>query len=253
LVQTAHLALPRFSRRGFAGVAITLIACSFSACVVDGPLEQTPGTRDTIRVAWRTPLVGNTGTLDLLASDGLRLFTLVDGVSAYDLGTGARLWRAPRAPIAPPNVVSRDGRVFVSSSAAIALDAGTGAELWRFHPDTTSDALSAVDGRAFYIGSDTGTVYALDVRTGQPFWSAEAVARGTYRTDVTSILSFEDVLYVSVIEETSPTGHLKRGWMVAMDRFTGRVLWRYRNERPNEPHDARRRASGGVGSLASDE
>jgi outer membrane protein assembly factor BamB len=189
---------------------------------------------------------------DLLSSDGVRLFTLVDGVSAYNLATGVRMWQSPRPPIGPPNVVTSAGRVFVSSSAAIALDAATGTELWRFQPDTVSDAISAADNRAYYIGSDTGVVYALDVRTGQPLWSAQAVARGTYRTDVTSILPFEDVLYVSVIQELSANGFLKRGWMVAMDRFTGRVLWRYVNERANEPHDVGRQAVAGRMLLIND-
>jgi outer membrane protein assembly factor BamB len=61
-----------------------------------------------------------------------------------------------------------------------------------------------------------------------------------------------DTLYASFVEDTSPTGHLKRGWIVALERQGGRVLWRYVNERANEPHDAGRHAVAGRMLLVSD-
>ncbi|HEY0024785.1 MAG TPA: PQQ-binding-like beta-propeller repeat protein [Longimicrobium sp.] len=237
-----------------------LVAALFvgPGCVAD---PARPVVSDSIPVAWRTPLdteSGGTPALHGIAADGERLYVVSKGVAAFHLGTGAKIWHTPGAAappglgLAPFNVVARDGRVFTSSHVARALNAATGAELWTFTPDTSATAVSAVDERAFYIGTDSRRVYALDVATGQPRWSVEVLPGGPYRTVVTGIVAHGDSLYVSLVEETSPTGHLKRGWIVAVDRNDGTVLWRYVNERSGEPHDAGRHAVAGRMLLVND-
>jgi outer membrane protein assembly factor BamB len=214
-----------------------------------------PVATDSIRVAWSTPL-GVTGSFTPgyqgISTDGERLYILWRGVTAYDLETGAQKWQTPGTGWGPENVVARDGRVFTASNVARALNAETGAEIWRFTADTAAVASSAVDERAFYIGTESRRVYALDVATGQPLWWSEVLPRGPYRAVVTGILAHGDTLYVSLVEETSPTGHLKRGWIVALERNGGRVLWRYVNESANEPHDAGRHAVAGRMLLVND-
>lgn len=216
---------------------LVMLAAAPAACGIEGPVE--PGTRDTVTVAWRTSISTRTIGGDVLATDDARLYALVDGLSAYDLGTGQRAWRKDlgltRSATA---VVHSAGRVFVASSHAVALDARTGAELWRFTPDSIASSSPAVDERALYIGTQTRRVYALDVATGRPLWSAETIPQGPYPSTVTRVVTSGDTVYASLVEELSPTGHLKRGWIVALDRLTGAVLWRWVNERPNEPHDA---------------
>lgn len=239
--------LPAFARLG--GLALLLLASA--ACEGEGPVA--PGTRDTVTVAWRTAVTDETLSLHELAADDSRLFALVDGVTAYDLQSGARVWKADLALSRGATVVLQsDGRVFVSSSDALALDARTGAELWRFTADTEAPAEPAVDERALYVGTTSRRVYALAVATGQPLWSTEVLPAGPYPAFVTGIVASGDTVYASVLEETSPTGHLKRGWIVAVDRITGRVLWRYVNERAGEPHDAGRHAVAGRMLLAND-
>jgi outer membrane protein assembly factor BamB len=95
-------------------------------------------------------------------------------------------------------------------------------------------------------------VYALDVATGQPKWWAEVLPKGAYHSEVTEILAHGDTLYASLVEDVSPTGHLKRGWIVAVDRRDGRVLWRFVNERPGENHSADRHAVAGRMLLVND-
>ncbi|MBW3571005.1 MAG: PQQ-like beta-propeller repeat protein, partial [Gemmatimonadetes bacterium] len=220
-------------------VPVLLYAMLTGAGCAPDPTQ--PVVADSIPVAWSTPL-GITGSFTpgyhAISTDGERLYILWRGVTAYDLDTGAQKWQTPGTGRGPENVLARNGRVFTASDVARALDAATGAEIWRFTPDTAASASSAVDERAFYIGTESRRVYALDVATGQPLWWAEVLPRGSYRAVITGILAHGDTLYASLVEETSPTGHLKRGWIVAVERNGGQVLWRYVNERANEPHDA---------------
>jgi outer membrane protein assembly factor BamB len=170
-----------------------------------------------------------------MAADESHLYTLLGmDVAAYDLDSGTQIWRVPRASIRPSNVVASQGRVFVSSSVALALDAETGNELWRFTPDSLSRSHSTVDERAFYFGTRGGHVYALDAATGQPFWATESLTQGPYPSSVLSLATQGDTVYASLIEDTSPTGHLKRGIVVALDRHTGAELSRHMNEHPTE-------------------
>ncbi|MBW3570673.1 MAG: PQQ-like beta-propeller repeat protein [Gemmatimonadetes bacterium] len=187
-----------------------------------------------------------------IAADEHLLFVPARGVAAYELATGAPAWQVASVGQPPENVVVRDGRVFTAGTIARALDSGTGRELWRFAGDSVAPVVSAADERAFYVLSESRQVYGLDVVTGQPLWSAEALPQGQYRALSTGIVVHGDTLYASFVEETSPTGHLKRGWIVALERNGGRVLWRYVNERPNEPHDAGRHAVAGRMLLVND-
>ncbi|HEX6368112.1 MAG TPA: PQQ-binding-like beta-propeller repeat protein [Longimicrobium sp.] len=224
-----------------------------AGCAPDPTQPAAPA--DSIQVAWRIPL-GESGAITPgfhdISADDERLYVLWKGVTAYDLGTGEQRWQVPRTERGPDNVVARDGRVFTSSDVARALNAATGAELWRFVPDAEAAATTAVDERAFYIGTESRRVYALDVSTGRPLWSAEVLPRGPHPSQVTGIVAHGDSLYVSLVEDTSPTGHLKRGWIVAVDRLTGAVLWRWVNEKADEPHDAGRHAVAGRMLLVND-
>lgn len=236
-----------------AAAALAYAAIAQAGCAPD--LTQ-PVPPDSIRIAWHTPVPefaeGGYPVYHHTSADAERLYVLFRGVRAYSLVTGALVWQAPPVPRAPESVVVRDGRVFTSGSQARALNAGTGAELWRFTADTDAPGISAADERAFYIGTESRRVYALDVASGQPLWWVEVLPKGDYPAVVTGIVAHGDTLYASVVEETSPTGHLKRGWIVALERQGGRILWRYVNERPNEPHDASRHAVAGRMLLVND-
>ncbi|NNC31923.1 PQQ-binding-like beta-propeller repeat protein [Longimicrobium terrae] len=194
---------------------------------------------------------GNSGREDL-AIDDHAFYTLISGVSAYDLNTGALLWRTARPAGRPLNLVVAAGRVFVPASEIFALDARTGAELWRVTPDSLGRVEAAVDDRAFYVGTDSRRVIAYDVATGRMLWSEEVLASGPYYASVDAIITHGDTVYASVLEYLNQSGGLKRGWMMALDRNTGRVLWRYLNERVNEPHDAGNHAVAGRMLLIND-
>jgi outer membrane protein assembly factor BamB len=149
-------------------------------------------------------------------------------------------------------VVVRDGRVFTAADVVRALDARTGVELWRFQPDTIAPAEPAVDERAFYIATRSRRVYALDVATGQPLWNVEAFGKGPYPVGAVGVVTSGDTVYASFVEDTNLAGGYKRGWIIALDRRSGLLLWRYVNERANEAHDAGRATIAGPMLLADD-
>ncbi|HEY8636414.1 MAG TPA: PQQ-binding-like beta-propeller repeat protein, partial [Candidatus Limnocylindrales bacterium] len=84
-------------------------------------------------------------------------------LSARDVATGAERWRFQgggiiRAPAIAGNVVYApvDGEQRV-----YALDAATGGELWQFDLDSTNQCCIAVAQGLVFVGTSTGSVYAL--------------------------------------------------------------------------------------------
>lgn len=235
-------------------ILLGLLICSFGAAC-EAPPGVGPGLADSIQVAWRQPLRASTvpsPALHRMATDGQRLYVLWRGITAFDLTTGVELWQTPVAEQSSRSIVVRDGRVFESAVVARALDAATGAELWRFRPDTVALAETAVDERAFYIATASRRVYALDVATGTPLWSVKAIDDGPFGARGVDFVTSGDTVYAALVEELNLSGGLKRGWMVALDRRTGRVLWRYANERTGEAHDVGGAAVAGRMLLAND-
>ncbi|MBB4634874.1 PQQ-binding-like beta-propeller repeat protein [Longimicrobium terrae] len=230
-----------------------LVLCAQAGCIPDATPTEPEKPGGTIAVVWRTPVtLINTGREDL-AVDEHAFYTLYRGISAYDTDSGALLWNVPESAYRALNLVAVSGRVFVASVSVRAYDARSGAELWRSAVDSLARTEIAADERAVYVGTDTRRVLALDVATGRTLWSADAVVPdGDYRESVIGIVTHGDTVYAAVIQELNQSGGRKRGWMVALDRNTGRVLWRYVNERENEPHDLGNHAVAGRMLLMND-
>lgn len=228
-----------------------VLAIHAAACAPDGttaPAKQ----RDEIEVVWRTPVTASGAGREDLAIDDHAFYTLVNGLTAYDLNTGAPLWNVPESRYRALNLVVSGGRLFVASTDVQAIDARTGAALWRAGVDSLARMETTADDRAVYVGTDTRRVVALDVVTGRPLWSAEVLADGAYRESVVGIVAHGDTVYAAIVQELNQSGGAKRGWMVALDRNTGRVLWRYVNERLDEPHDVGGHAVAGRMLLLND-
>jgi outer membrane protein assembly factor BamB len=164
------------------------------------------------------------------ATDGTRVYAVAAGVIALDAESGALLWRAHLERYNPMNVVVRDGRVFAVEAVALALDPATGRELWRFAPDANGAlGFSAADERALYFGTDSHRVYALDVATGQPLWSTDVGPDWAFRGTVHGVSVSGDTVYAGVEQYNAANGYVASGWIFALDRATGRVLWSWRN------------------------
>jgi hypothetical protein len=69
-----------------------------------------------------------------------------------------------------PIVVGDTAYVGTSSGTLYALDAATGAERWRFTGDASLEMTPAYQDGIVYIPSQVGTLYAIDANTGAQVW-----------------------------------------------------------------------------------
>ncbi len=210
-----------------AGMTLPLVAlgCRNSASPVDGARHQ---------VIWRVPVsqVGG-GWHGTPAIVGNRVFfELNNGVTAFDVGTGAVLWQSAVKPNASPaaeNIVARGGRLFLAEAVEVlGLDAATGAILWRFTPDAqAAESESAVDDVAMYIGTRTHKVYALDVRTGTALWTTDIGPTWSYPGFIKGMSVSGDTVYAGGVRYLNQFGGISAGVIAALDRRDGHVLWMY--------------------------
>ena len=123
---------------------------------------------ETANDVWSSPAV----------SGGVAFFGSLDhNVYAVGLEDGTERWRfgAEGAVTATPVVAG--GRVYVGSfsSSFFALDAGTGSEVWRFDGAERWYWGGAVaDESTIYAPSLDGSVYALDLDSGELNWALQA-------------------------------------------------------------------------------
>lgn len=180
---------------------------------------------------WRTPLETRMSTSDELpATDGERVYAIAGGMVTFDARSGSIVWTYQLTFTVPRNATVRNGRVMAAEGIAFALDAATGRELWRFTPDSHSGfGESTADDRAFYFGTASHRVYALDQNTGALLWSRDLGPDWKYPGHVKGAAVSGDTLYVSAEQYYAQNGYIATGWIFAMDRGTGEILWRYQN------------------------
>ncbi|HEY7769794.1 PQQ-binding-like beta-propeller repeat protein [Longimicrobium sp.] len=180
---------------------------------------------------WRTPLEAKMSTSDELpATDRERVYAIAGGMVTFDARSGEIVWTYRLTFTVPKNATVRNGRVMAAEGIAFALDASTGKELWRFTPDSHSGfGESTADDRAFYFGTASHRVYALDQNTGALLWSRDLGPDWKYPGHVKGAAVSGDTLYVSAEQFYAQNGYISTGWIFAMDRATGEILWRYQN------------------------
>ncbi|MBW3572078.1 MAG: PQQ-binding-like beta-propeller repeat protein [Gemmatimonadetes bacterium] len=127
-------------------------------------------------------------------------------------------------------MIVRNGRLLAAEGVAFALDATTGEELWRFDQESHSAfSESAADEGAFYVGTATHRVYALDQRNGAVLWSTDIGPDWQYFGTIAGIAVSGDTVYAGAEQFNAENGYIATGWIVALDRATGAVLWKFRN------------------------
>ncbi len=90
---------------------------------------------------------------------------------ALDARTGIKLWGRPIAIGSGPAVAN--GLVYFGTDGGTvyALDDRTGAEVWTYKAGSTVDLAPAVANGVVYFGSYDGNLYALNASTGAKLWS----------------------------------------------------------------------------------
>lgn len=184
------------------------------------------------KVLWKTPVQGKlAGSGRVPATDGQRIYATGAGVAAFDAQNGAMLWQSlPFTASIPTFLSARDGQVFFAEAVAVGLDAQSGRERWRFKPDgDASLSQSAVDDQAFYFGTDSRNAYAVRVSDGTPLWSTRLGSDWQSGSWIKGLSVSGDTVYAAVDRYYSQNGYYSAGVIVALDRTTGRELWRYQN------------------------
>lgn len=194
-----------------------------------------PGPAPPYRVVWEVdleegaaPIAGPVLSAEALVIPGRR------EVVALDPATGEERWSVERAPgAAGPAALAQGLAVFTEGSgdeaAAVAVSLDDGEEAWRASIDGTAPGgVTVADGSA-YLGTNGGTVYALDVEDGDERWTAgtgerESEAGGP--EDVGSTPAVSGGAVVVTAEDRAE----RTGAVYALDSTSGERRWLFRPE-----------------------
>lgn len=214
---------------------------AMAALVVVACKEREPPKRASSEIAplWRVvlhPTNDYIGWHGIPGTDGRRFYIETDtGVRALDAATGATAWDVKlfeeHGGTASMNVLVAGGGVYLAEPSAVyALSAVDGALCWRVSlPDTVRSSLShlAADDRALYASARDGTTYALALATGATLWRAPLPAEWRYGGTSVGHAVSGDTVYVAGYHTLDVTTGVRTGLVRALDRATGRELWRW--------------------------
>ena len=180
-------------------------------------------------VAWSFKAGGSVLAAPAVAGSRI-VFGSYDGkVVALEATTGTLAWShdTGKAVVSTPAV--HDGVAVVGSRSydLLGLDVATGRVVWNRYLWFSWIESNVVvrDGVGHVGSSDAGRVYAFDMKTGAPRWETDVYGWPWSTPAVTDHL----VVVGTIGDPTYPAPH--RAGLVALDRTTGRVTWRF----PLEP------------------
>jgi quinohemoprotein ethanol dehydrogenase len=142
----------------------------------------------------------------------------------------------PVSPVAT-QPIAVDGIIYMSSGLSVvrAVDGVTGKQLWTFDPkvaEVSGDKLRQGWGNRgiaywngkVYTGTNDGRLIAVDAKTGTQVWSAQTTENGDgrYITGAPRIMNGRVLIGHGGADSASI-----RGYIVAHDAETGKLLWRF--------------------------
>lgn len=223
-------------------VLFALLACG------DGPTAS-PASR--VRERWHEPQAGYGWARPAVAGGRAYFGTSNGQIIARDAGTGAQRWSAEVGAsvesVDGANIVARDGVVAVSLTRhTVGLEAVTGRELWRYaaprdtgfgasgNPGVVKGSHLDADEQTLYVPAWGASVSAVDLRTGAVRWvwqpgralTDTAASGHLYRSGAEGVRVDGDLVFATVWHWIIPYGGASEGWLVALDRATGRERWR---------------------------
>jgi outer membrane protein assembly factor BamB len=167
-------------------------------------------------------------------SGGRLVFGSFDGlVHALDAATGEVQWKtdAQGAVLSTPAVAGDLLIVGTRSYDVLALKAATGEIAWKSYVwfSWVESSATVVDGAAYIGSSDALAVFALDAATGKRLWTADVSGWAWGQPAVT-----DDRVFMTTSGLRGYSGDTRRGGVMALERETGRPVWRYASEPPEE-------------------
>jgi outer membrane protein assembly factor BamB len=161
-----------------------------------------------------------------LVASGRVYFGSFDGrVYALDATTGAPLWNHDTGGPVTSAPALQDGRVIIGSRSydLLALDGASGRPVWtQYYWFSWVESPAAIFGGSVYIGSsDAAKLFAFEARSGRRIWDIDAGGSAWAQPAVTETRVF--IGTVGALNYLVP----HRATLLAVDRKTGRPVWRY--------------------------
>lgn len=179
---------------------------------------------------WRSR-AGDTVAGTPAVADGRVFFGSFDHhVYALDAETGQEVWRFDTGQPVTTSPLAHDGLVVIGSRSydLFALDAVTGNPRWKYYYwfSWVDSSAAERDGVAYIGSSDAGQLNAIDLATGRLLWVFDAQGVAWPRPAVTEAAVFAGTF--------GTTGYWAdhRAAFYAVDRLTGKPIWRLPQERP---------------------
>jgi len=222
-----------------------------------------PGPVAEPQVAWQVQLGGAANFVPIVVDGKVIVGDLSGILRALDARTGREIWRFQTEKGAgfAESAAAADGLVFVADlgGTLYGLDAATGNKRWD-KPLPNSGVQPIVADGLLYVGSSDGHAYGFDPATGQPRWDWEGPA-GTQMgvsvvSDGVAYIGGGGVLYAIRLVDRAYAwppvktntkdqstavlagdtifwaarpgqGEVTGGELLAIDRATGKVRWRW--------------------------
>jgi len=146
-------------------------------------------------------------------------------VYALDAASGKLLWKRDTQGAVVSTPAAAGDLVVVGNRCydLLGLKAATGEVAWKRYVwfSWVESSATVKDGVAYLGSSDAASVSAIDTQTGRPRWQADVYGWAWGQPAVTS-----ERVYLGTFSQAGyPSGH--RAGVMALDRATGRVAWRY--------------------------
>jgi outer membrane protein assembly factor BamB len=164
---------------------------------------------------------------------GMVLVGVTGGISAFDASTGtarwtAQLWSGGQASFAGNIAAHNDVACIADYFGVGCVETATGQVLWSTSTDhPTQDGRSAVDMTALYYGTADHTVVSRALRGGQVLWTSDVDPGTAFSTPVFGVSLRGDTVFAATVRWVDRSGGKIVGDLIALDRSTGRELWRY--------------------------
>lgn len=213
-----------------------LLVASVSAFSCGGSDIERPGDAGGVKRLWYTPAQNVPGWPGAAGVAGKTvIFGAYQGIAAFDAESGALRWTAKLWSgdvfAYNKNFAIGDGHACVADQFNTAcVDIATGRVLWSkvFPADSSpGDGESAYASNTWFYGARDHRVHAVDPETGAERWSTDIAPGAVGLTRVFGISVRGDTVYATTVRWLTRNSVPLVGDLVALNRQTGGVLWRY--------------------------
>jgi outer membrane protein assembly factor BamB len=154
----------------------------------------------------------------------------IDGIVAFERGSGHQIWRLDlENGVEGGAAVSGDKLYFGSSDGQFyCVNLVNGSTVWTFPVRAETLAAPTFDNGVIYFQSGADVVFALDAQSGKQLW--------VYNRQVTTQLSIRSTTRPVVKGDMVYAG-FSDGFLVALKRKEGTLLWEHKIGKGNRFHD----------------